>query len=121
MDKPPYVPLEDVDLVDLDRFTGPEAWGMLDTLRKESPVHWQRERSGPGFWAVTKYADVVQVSRDPATFSSFAGGTMVEDAPPPQLAMLRMMMLNMDPPQHTKLRMLVNKGFTPSWSRAQKS
>jgi cytochrome P450 len=103
-----------IDLLDLAHYADGPPHAIFRRLRAEDPVHWQRERSGPGFWAVTKYADVVQVSRDPATFSSFAGGTMVEDAPPPQLAMLRMMMLNMDPPQHTKLRMLVNKGFTPS-------
>src|SRR5262249_21355433 len=41
------------------------------------------------------------------------GGTMVLDPPPEQLFLVRQMMLNMDPPQHTKLRALINKGFTP--------
>ena len=66
MDKPPYVPLDQVDLVDLDRFAGPEAWGMLDTLRAEAPVFWQRETDGGhGFWAVTKHADICEVDKDP--------------------------------------------------------
>lgn len=106
--------LRDVDLLDLAHYTDGPPHHLFRRLRAEDPVHWHPERDGPGFWALTKYADVVQVSRDPATFSSSAGGTMIADAPPPQLAMLRLMMLNMDPPQHTKLRMLVNKGFTPS-------
>jgi cytochrome P450 len=76
-------------------------------------VHWHPEADGPGFWALTRYDDVVAVSRDAQTFSSWAGGTMVADSPPEFLAGMRLMMLNMDPPQHTKLRALVNKGFTP--------
>jgi cytochrome P450 len=105
--------LADVDLLDPAHYAAAPPHALFRRLRAEDPVHWHRERDGPGFWALTKYADVVQVSRDAATFSSQAGGTMIADAPPAQLAMLRLMMLNMDPPQHTKLRMLVNKGFTP--------
>ena len=101
-------------LLDLASYADGPPHALFRRLRAEDPVHWQAEPDGPGFWGVTKYADVVQVSRDPTTFSSFAGGTMIADAPPPQLAILRLMMLNMDPPQHTKLRMLINKGFTPS-------
>src|SRR5262249_7327825 len=82
-------------------------------LRAEDPVYWHVEPEGPGFWAITRHADVVRVSRDSETFSSSLGGTMVLDSPPEQLAVIRLMMLNMDPPGHTKLRALVNKGFTP--------
>ena len=102
------------DLLDLASYADGPPHALFRQLRAEDPVHWQAYAEGGGLWAVMKYADVVHVSRDPATFSSYAGGTMVDDAPPPQLAMIRMMMLNMDPPQHTKLRLLVNKGFTPS-------
>lgn len=106
--------LADIDLLDPAQYADGPPHALFRRLRAEDPVHWHPERDGPGFWALTKYADVVQVSRDPATFSSHVGGTMIADALPPQLAMLRLMMLNMDAPQHTKLRMLVNKGFTPS-------
>ena len=102
------------DLLDLANYAYGPPHALFRQLRAEDPVHWLAHPDGSGLWAVMKYADVVHVSRDPATFSSYAGGTMVDDAPPPQLAMMRMMMLNMDPPQHTKLRLLVNKGFTPS-------
>jgi cytochrome P450 len=102
------------DLLDLANYADGPPHALFRRLRAEDPVHWHAEPGGPGFWALTTYADVVRVSRDPATFSSFAGGTMIPDAPPPQLAILRLMMLNMDPPQHTALRMLINKGFTPS-------
>jgi len=106
--------LADIDLLDQGHYAGsgpPHA--LFRRLRAEDPVHWHPEKGGAGFWAVTKYADVVRVSRDSATFSSALGGTMIPEAQPEALAVLRLMMLNMDPPQHTKLRLLVNKGFTP--------
>lgn len=102
-----------MDLLDLAHYRSGPPHHLFAQLRAEDPVHWHPEKDGPGFWAVTRYADVVRVSRDAATFSSWRGGTMIPDAPDEQLAVLRMMMLNIDPPQHTKLRLLVNKGFTP--------
>lgn len=89
----------------------PHDWFTL--LREHDPVHFQPEPEGPGYWAVTKYEDVVRVSRDVATFSSEEGGTNIEDLTPHELETIRLMMLDMDPPRHTKLRNLVNKGFTP--------
>jgi cytochrome P450 len=56
---------------------------------------------------------VVAVSRDSATFSSERGGTMLATPEPVELMGIQQMMLNMDPPRHTRLRALVNKGFTP--------
>jgi cytochrome P450 len=107
--------LGEIDLLDHEQYhrSGPPH-ELFRRLRREDPVHWHRERDGPCFWAVTRYDDVVRVSRDSATFSSYAGGTMVQDAPEELLALVRLMMLNLDPPQHTKLRALVNKGFTPT-------
>jgi len=106
--------LADIDLLDHAQYTrsGPPH-ELFRTLRAEDPVHWHPEKHGPGFWAITKHADVVRISRDSATFSSALGGTMIAEATADELIMLRLMMLNMDPPQHTKLRLLVNKGFTP--------
>jgi len=102
-----------IDLLDLRHYTDGPPHAQLRWLRRHAPVFWHAEADGPGFWAITRYDDVVRVSRDPATFSSFAGGTMIGDSPPAFLAVMQRMMLNMDPPQHTKLRALVNKGFTP--------
>src|SRR5215472_18316727 len=108
------VPLDELNLLDLTHYADGPPYTLFRRLRVEDPVHWHPEGNGSGFWALTRYEDVVRVSRDSATFSSALGGTMVADSPEEQLAMLRLMMLNMDPPQHTKLRMLINKGFTPS-------
>jgi cholest-4-en-3-one 26-monooxygenase len=82
-------------------------------LRREAPVFWNPEPHGPGFWALTRYADVVAASRDSATFSSYVGTALLDDRDEDSLNAQRLMMLNQDPPDHTRLRSLVNRGFTP--------
>ncbi|WP_034270607.1 cytochrome P450 [Haloechinothrix halophila] len=83
-------------------------------LRRASQLYWQPESPpGRGFWAVTRYDDVVAVSRDAQTFSSYAGTAMLSDFDDEVVEMQRAMMVNMDPPDHTRLRNLVNRGFTP--------
>ncbi|WP_329255817.1 cytochrome P450 [Actinoallomurus sp. NBC_01490] len=84
-------------------------------LRHESPVHWHEDPHGhvPGFWAVTRYDDVVHVSRHPELFSSHARTSMFEEFADEDIALYRLMMLFMDPPQHTRQRAFVNRGFTP--------
>jgi cytochrome P450 len=70
--------------------------------------------AGPGFWAVLSHAEVKQVLRNPAVFSSQSGATQIRDPATPQaLAYVRRMMLNLDPPEHTRLRGLLTKAFTP--------
>ncbi len=69
--------------------------------------------SGPGFWAVTRHADVVRVLRDSAAFSSYLGATQIRDPDPADLPFIRRMMLNQDPPAHGRLRRLVSRAFTP--------
>jgi len=71
-------------------------------------------REGTGYWAIVRYADVVEVSRNPDRFSSWAGGTQIAD-PPSELDLMtvRQMMLNMDPPDHGVLRRVVQKAFVP--------
>jgi cytochrome P450 len=102
-----------IDLLDLAEYGDGPPQHLFRRLRREDPVHWHPEARGTGFWAVTRYDDVVTVSRDSKTFSSHRGATMIEDMEPQLLAGVQLMMLNMDPPAHTKLRALVNKGFTP--------
>ena len=65
-----------------------------------------------GFWAVTRHADVVEVSRDPETFSSAVGHIQIYDIDDDALD-ARASMIDMDPPIHTRLRRLVSKAFTP--------
>lgn len=86
---------------------------MFELLRREAPVFFHPEPDGRGFWAVTKHADVVAVSRDPATYSSELGATFISDQPDQDLAAMRLSILNMDQPEHNRHRRLVSKGFTP--------
>ncbi|MFI6095006.1 cytochrome P450 [Lentzea sp. NPDC051213] len=86
----------------------------FDELRRVSPVYWQPEQPpGRGFWALTRYDDVVAVSRDPETFSSHLGTPLLADFDDEVIALQRAMMISMDPPDHTRLRNIVNRGFTP--------
>jgi cholest-4-en-3-one 26-monooxygenase len=106
-----------VDLSDSRSYVAgvPHAW--LAYLRRHDPVHWQDEQGGPGFWAVTRYEDCVKVNRDYERFSSAARGTMPFEMSDDDVAQQGLMMLNMDPPLHTRYRRLVNKGFTPRMVR----
>jgi cholest-4-en-3-one 26-monooxygenase len=104
---------QSVDLYSPDTYAQYMPYDAFAQLRRESPIVWQTEPEGPGYWAVTRYEDIVTVSNDNVLFSSHLGGTNLEDLPPDGLALVRTMMVNMDPPQHTKYRRLVSTGFTP--------
>jgi cytochrome P450 len=105
----------EIDLLDLRSHAAEgQPHDQFRWLRRNDPVHRHFESSGPGFWAVTKYADVERVSRDPATFSSALGGVLVADAGPLELDGARNMMLLMDPPRHVRYRKLVKGPFTPT-------
>ncbi len=106
-----------VDLSDSRSYVSGVPHGWLAHLRRHDPVHWQEESGGPGFWAVTRYEDCVTVNRDYERFSSAARGTMPFEMPEADVEQQGLMMLNMDPPLHTRYRRLVNKGFTPRMVR----
>jgi cytochrome P450 len=106
------IPLDQVDLTDLDAFARNEGWAMFDTLRGEDPVHWTPEAPpNHGFWAVTKYHDIWAVDRDPETFTStkYVNLEEVDD----DLMDLRRSMLETDGPRHRALRKLIQREFSP--------
>ena len=107
------ISFDDINLLDSKAFTDrvPHEW--FAYLRKNAPVWWQEEEDGPGFWAVTTHAEATTVNRDYEHFSSSKQATFLWDLEPDDLAQQQMLMLNMDPPLHTRYRRLVNKGFTP--------
>jgi cytochrome P450 len=83
-------------------------------LRERAPVAWHPYKDGTGFLALTCYDEILAVSHDSATWSSEMDGVHFDVPGPDDLADIRgIMMLTMDPPRHTALRQLVNKGFTP--------
>ena len=104
--------LRDVNLLDPGVFASGRHHEMFETIRREDPVYFHPEPDGPGFWCITRHADLVTVNRDATVFSSAAEGINIPDIGDDQ-SPVRDMMLYMDPPRHTRYRLLVNKGFTP--------
>jgi len=95
-------------------------FGALARLRDSEPVVWVPEvpvlgwPAGPGFWLVLRHADVSSVLTRPSLFSSALGATQIRDpSSPAALDYVRRMMLNMDPPEHSRLRRLLSRSFTP--------
>jgi cytochrome P450 len=104
----------EINLIDPEYFAAHgHPWDQYEWLRANSPVFWHDEPDGPGFWAITKYDDIRAISRTPKTFSSYETGVMLPDPDPMGLYAQRLMMLNMDPPQHDRFKLLVSRGFTP--------
>ncbi|KLO40228.1 cytochrome P450 [Mycobacterium nebraskense] len=88
-------------------------------LRAERPVSWHPpvedalmpDPDDPGYWAVTRRADIVSVSRNNEVFLSGQG--VIFENVPTELLEASQSFLAMDPPRHTKLRKLVSAAFTP--------
>ena len=117
--------VDEIDLSDRAFWTRPweEREGAFQTLRRERPMAFYPEPEipegvnfpfpiGPGYWAVTRHADILQVSKTPEVFSSARGATGIQDLPPIFLEYFGSF-INMDDPAHLRLRKLVNRGFTP--------
>ena len=93
----------------------------LAEVRRVAPVWWNKQPRGAsgfddeGYWVVTRHADVMEVSRKDI-FSSYENTAIIRHGQPVTdevLSMQRLILLNLDPPQHTKLRRIVSRGFTP--------
>ena len=96
-------------ITDPDTYLTGVPYDELAELRRTAPVVRIDD-----FWAVLRHAEVRRVLRDPATFSSHLGGTQIRDAATDlDLAYVRQMMLNSDPPDHGRLRNLLTRAFTP--------
>ncbi len=110
-----------LDLTDPDLYARRVPNEEFAELRRAAPIWWNSQPADigfgdDGFWAVTRHTDIVAVSRDSDTWSSsentaiirFVNGTTRD-----QVEVQRVIMLNIDPPHHTKLRGIVSRGFTP--------
>ncbi|GAA4445165.1 cytochrome P450 [Actinokineospora soli] len=96
-------------LMDPDTYVDGVPYDVLASLRETASVHRIDD-----FWAVLRHEDVRHVLRSPKLFSSHLGGTQIRDpATPEALRYVRRMMLNQDPPDHTRLRGLLTRAFTP--------
>jgi cholest-4-en-3-one 26-monooxygenase len=96
-------------------------------LRRTEPVCWVAQPAGlagfqdEGYWAVTRYADVKYVSTHPELFSSTLNTAIIrfnEHIERDAIDAQRLILLNMDPPEHTRVRQIVQRGFTPRAIRA---
>lgn len=106
------------DFTDLDLFAAGHPHHIWRALRAQAPVYWHERPGQPGFWLVTKHADVLRVSRDTRTFVSQRGvglpGPTDWEAPPDMRAPPAKRFLDLlDPPDHTRMRRIVSRAFTP--------
>ncbi|MBV7328975.1 cytochrome P450 [Chloroflexi bacterium TSY] len=99
------------NIIDPDIYTGGVPHAAFKQLRDEDPVSWHEEEGGSGFWSVTRYADLLEVSRQPQIFSSAQGIRLEEMDDEERKA--RETMMELDPPDHTAQRRLVNPPFLP--------
>ena len=107
---PKEIPLSDIDLVDPHIFHNDFHVKIFERLRKESPVHYQRDHEVVGsFWNVTRYQDIMSVDTDPATYSS--EGSIVATDPEEEFPLP--MFIAMDPPKHDKQRKEVSPVVGP--------
>jgi methyl-branched lipid omega-hydroxylase len=116
------VDLDQIDLSSVDFWTLP--WEERDaaflTLREQRPLPFFQDPPdlpewlprGPGYYAVTKHADILEISRQPDVFCSSAGATSIVDMPTEMLEFFGSM-INLDDPRHARLRRIVSAGFTP--------
>ena len=101
---------DDADITSHDAYTNGVPHATFERLRAEDPVYWTEEKDGSGFWSILRYDDALAVSRDVDTFTS-ADGIRLEEMDEEESEARRTMM-EMDPPDHTRYRRLVSKGFT---------
>ena len=110
------------DFTDPDMYAERLPMDEFAELRRTAPVWWNRKPRGvggfddEGYWVVTRHADVVAVSRDNDNYSTWENTAIIrhqDGASREQIELQRFVMLNIDPPQHTKLRGIVSRGFTP--------
>jgi len=112
--------LADIDLSSLDFWSLP--WERREaafaTLRRENPIAFFAEPEvpflpqGPGYYAVTRHADILEISRRPEVFCSGQGATSIPDMPA-EMNEFYGSMINLDDPRHQHLRGIVSRRFTP--------
>jgi cholest-4-en-3-one 26-monooxygenase len=109
-------------------FTDPELYAQrvptaeLAELRRAAPVWWNQQPHGSsgfpddGYWVVTRHRDIMEISRSGELFGSWENGVLIRQrrqVTPESLALQRLILLNIDPPEHTQLRGVLSRGFTP--------
>jgi cholest-4-en-3-one 26-monooxygenase len=91
-------------------------------LRKTAPVWWNEQPPGAtvfddgGYWVISRHRDIKEISRDNELWSTNEKGVVMrfpEGMTAEQLELTKALLINHDPPEHTRLRKLVSRLFTP--------
>ena len=93
-------------------------------MRRTAPVFWVEQppearagmEGGSGYWALSRHEDVQAVSKNSDDFSTHENSAIIRFAPDmtrEQVEAQRVMLINIDPPDHTKMRQIISRGFTP--------
>src|SRR5262249_9341974 len=102
-----------IDLLDQSHY---ETFGppheVFRELRAECPIYWNEMPGDTGFWSILKYKDIFDVSLDQKTFSPAGSGVTVKTSRPEEFEAQQPLLVNRDPPDHTKRRRLVSLGFS---------
>jgi cytochrome P450 len=107
----PVVGDEMIDPLYYERYGYPHAsW---EFLRRHRPVAWMEPPGMKPFWAVTRYADVSAISRDPKRWKIAPRIAVFPDVQFDPANPVFRHLLNMDPPEHGKYRNLLSLRFTP--------
>ncbi|MCV7094280.1 cytochrome P450 [Mycobacterium kubicae] len=116
------LPSSDTDFTDPDLLLAGTPAAEFAVLRKTAPVWWNAQPAtsavfgDDGFWVISRHRDVKQVSRDHEVWSTNAKGAVIRYGPlmtPDELELTKALLINHDPPAHTRLRSLVSRLFTP--------
>ena len=103
-----------IDLANPDTYQGQVPRDTFTYLRNEEPIYWHEDpEHTDGFWAVTRREDLDFISKNPLMFSSYEKTCFLMEQDEERLMMQRLLMINMDPPDHLKYRRLVRNAFTP--------
>ena len=112
----PMAPPEDFNIIHPDGYA---KWGyphhVWTRLRAEDPVHWWDRTEGLPFWAITKHADIMEISKRPDLFINGPRLT-IGHVPEPDSAerdMFPATLIQMDPPKHGAFRKMISTRFTP--------
>ena len=107
-----WLPTDDghADLSSHDTFVAGPPHNTFKRLRDEDPLHWTDWSGGKGFWSVTRHADILEMNRNTAVFSS-AHGIRMEDQTPEEV-IARRTFQETDPPEHMQTRIKLARAFS---------
>lgn len=107
-----WTPTDDgyADLTSHDAFAGGAPHNTFARLRREDPLHWTEYADGQDFWSVTRHADIAEMNKNTAVFSSARGIRMEDQSYEEYLA--RRTFQETDPPEHSQTRMKLMKAFS---------